>query len=161
MTKVFGLDQMYSKLIRRDFVPYSAFQRILICMWWLAITILVFIMVFMIFISHSFCKKRIFSCSLFIDINTVITPYLHQRFVNGMKAPSVRRISIRGNHFILINSMALEGDNCFLCRSTEITVKKIASKFYFPPFIIFQNTLLFVIECFLQISLFPIKEFES
>lgn len=63
-----------------------------------------------------------------IGFHYVITPYLHQRFVNGMKAPSVRRISIRGNHFILLNSMALEGDNCFLCRSTEITVKKIAKQ---------------------------------
>ncbi|XP_012286840.1 metallophosphoesterase 1 isoform X2 [Orussus abietinus] len=56
----------------------------------------------------------------------VITPYLNQRFINGMKAPSVRRISIRGNHFVLINSMALEGDGCFLCRPTEVAVNNIA-----------------------------------
>ncbi|KAG7207583.1 hypothetical protein KM043_009207 [Ampulex compressa] len=55
-----------------------------------------------------------------------ITPYLNQRFVNGFKASSVRRVSIRGNHFVLINSMALEGDGCFLCRPTEIAINKIA-----------------------------------
>ncbi|XP_066594537.1 metallophosphoesterase 1 isoform X2 [Prorops nasuta] len=55
-----------------------------------------------------------------------ITPYLNQRFINSMKTPSVRRISLRGNHFVLINSMALEGDGCFLCRPTEIALNKIA-----------------------------------
>ncbi|XP_020290712.1 metallophosphoesterase 1 isoform X2 [Pseudomyrmex gracilis] len=55
-----------------------------------------------------------------------ITPYRNQRFINGMKSPSVRRLSIRNNHFVLINSMALEGDGCFLCRQTEIAVNKIA-----------------------------------
>ncbi|XP_011866752.1 PREDICTED: metallophosphoesterase 1 isoform X1 [Vollenhovia emeryi] len=57
-----------------------------------------------------------------------ITPYRNQRFINGMKSPNVRRLSLRDNHFVLINSMALEGDGCFLCRPTEIAVNKIASK---------------------------------
>lgn len=60
-----------------------------------------------------------------------ITPYLNQRFVNGLKSPSVKRVSIRGNHFVLINSMALEGDGCFLCRPTEIALNKISSKITF------------------------------
>ncbi|KAH0945633.1 hypothetical protein HN011_001189 [Eciton burchellii] len=55
-----------------------------------------------------------------------ITPYHNQRFINGLKSPNVRRISIRDNHFVLINSMGLEGDGCFLCRPTEIAVNKIA-----------------------------------
>ncbi|RLU21082.1 hypothetical protein DMN91_007698 [Ooceraea biroi] len=55
-----------------------------------------------------------------------ITPYRSQRFINGLKSPSVRRVSVRGNHFVLINSMALEGDGCFLCRPTEIAVNKLA-----------------------------------
>ncbi|XP_012252317.2 metallophosphoesterase 1 isoform X2 [Athalia rosae] len=57
-----------------------------------------------------------------------IIPYLNQRFVNGMKAPNVRKISIRGNHFVLLNSMALEGDGCFLCRPTEIALDRIAKQ---------------------------------
>ncbi|XP_051156339.1 metallophosphoesterase 1 isoform X2 [Leptopilina boulardi] len=61
-----------------------------------------------------------------VGFHYVITPYLSQRFISGMKAPSVRRISIRGNHFVLINSMALEGDGCFLCRPTEIAINKIS-----------------------------------
>lgn len=65
---------------------------------------------------------------LITNIFLGITPYLNQRFVNGLKSPSVKRVSIRGNHFVLINSMALEGDGCFLCRPTEIALNKIASK---------------------------------
>lgn len=61
-----------------------------------------------------------------IGFHYAVTPYLNTRFVKNMKAPSVRRISIRGNHFILINSMALEGDGCFLCKPTEIAINKIA-----------------------------------
>ncbi|KAK0179388.1 hypothetical protein PV327_005145 [Microctonus hyperodae] len=55
-----------------------------------------------------------------------ITPYLSNRFVRGMKAPNVRRISIRGNHFVLTNSMALEGDGCFICRPVEDALNEIA-----------------------------------
>ncbi|XP_076632755.1 per1-like protein PGAP5 isoform X1 [Colletes latitarsis] len=62
-----------------------------------------------------------------IGFHYAITPYLNQRFMNGLKSPSVRRVSIRGNHFVLINSMALEGDGCFLCRPTEIALNKIAA----------------------------------
>lgn len=56
----------------------------------------------------------------------VISPYLSQRFMNAMRAPSVKRVTIRGNHFVLVNSMALEGDGCFLCRPAEVALHKIA-----------------------------------
>ncbi|XP_046747456.1 metallophosphoesterase 1 [Diprion similis] len=57
-----------------------------------------------------------------------IIPYLNERFVNAMKAPSVERVSVRGNHFVLMNSMALEGDGCFLCKPTEMALKRIAKQ---------------------------------
>lgn len=57
-----------------------------------------------------------------------IVPYLNQRFVDSMKSPNARRISLRGNHFVLLNSMALEGDGCFLCRPTEIAINKISKQ---------------------------------
>ncbi|XP_053983084.1 metallophosphoesterase 1 [Hylaeus volcanicus] len=62
-----------------------------------------------------------------IGFHYAITPYLNQRFINGLKSPSVKRVSVRGNHFVLINSMALEGDGCFLCRPTEIALNRIAA----------------------------------
>lgn len=36
-------------------------------------------------------------------------------------------ITVRGNHFVLINSMAMEGDGCFLCRPAEVELSKIES----------------------------------
>ena len=58
-----------------------------------------------------------------------ISPYLSERFISAFKSPSVQLISIRGNHFILINSMAMEGDGCFLCRPAQIQLNQIASMF--------------------------------
>lgn len=81
---------------------------------------------------------------VYIFVPIVITPFLHERFVHSMDAPSVRRVTIRNNHFILLNSMALEGDGCFLCRPTELALNKMKSKFFqffFNKKVIFLNFL--------------------
>ncbi|KAJ0182005.1 hypothetical protein K1T71_002727 [Dendrolimus kikuchii] len=54
-----------------------------------------------------------------------ITPHLMQRFEDKMEAPPVRLISVRGNHFVLINSMAMEGDGCSLCSRAVSQIDKI------------------------------------
>jgi len=58
-----------------------------------------------------------------------ISPYLHERFASAFDAQSVRLVSVKGNHFVLVNSMAMEGDGCFLCRPAELQLQKISSKF--------------------------------
>lgn len=60
-----------------------------------------------------------------------ISPYLNERFINAFNAPSVKMASIRGNHFVLINSMAMEGDDCSLCRQAEVKLMAIAGKIRF------------------------------
>lgn len=57
-----------------------------------------------------------------------VSPYLNQRFVTAFNAPAVQLITVRGNHFVLVNSMALEGDGCFLCKPAEQQLTKIESK---------------------------------
>uniref|UniRef100_A0A1B6C6R9 Metallophosphoesterase 1 homolog n=1 Tax=Clastoptera arizonana TaxID=38151 RepID=A0A1B6C6R9_9HEMI len=57
-----------------------------------------------------------------------ISQYLKDRFVRAFNAPSVRLISVAGNHFVLINSMAMEGDGCFLCRPAELQLNKITAR---------------------------------
>ncbi|XP_039279955.1 metallophosphoesterase 1-like [Nilaparvata lugens] len=57
-----------------------------------------------------------------------ITPYLQDRFTRAFNMPSVKLISLKGNHFILINSMAMEGDGCFLCRPAEVQINKIIAR---------------------------------
>ncbi|BES88330.1 Calcineurin-like phosphoesterase [Nesidiocoris tenuis] len=59
-----------------------------------------------------------------------VTPYLDQRFSEVFDSPSVNLISLAGSHFVLINSMAMEGDGCFLCRSAELLLSNISSKLF-------------------------------
>ncbi|CAG9858701.1 unnamed protein product [Phyllotreta striolata] len=54
-----------------------------------------------------------------------VSPYLNHRFVQAFDAPAVRLVSVRGNHFVLVNSVALQGDGCFLCREAEQQLSKI------------------------------------
>lgn len=46
-----------------------------------------------------------------------------------MNTPSVQLVSVRGNHFVIINSMAMEGDGCFLCKEAEGLLKNISCKY--------------------------------
>ncbi|XP_967729.2 metallophosphoesterase 1 [Tribolium castaneum] len=57
-----------------------------------------------------------------------VSPYLNQRFVAAFNAPAVQLISVKGNHFVLVNSMALEGDGCFLCQPAEHQLSRIEKK---------------------------------
>lgn len=57
-----------------------------------------------------------------------ISPYLHERFASAFDAQSVRLVSVKGNHFVLVNSMAMEGDGCFLCRPAELQLQKISRR---------------------------------
>ncbi|XP_045513885.1 metallophosphoesterase 1 homolog isoform X2 [Pieris brassicae] len=61
-----------------------------------------------------------------IGFHYKITPQLANRFEVELHAPPVKLISIRGNHFILINSMAMEGDGCRLCSRAVAELEKIA-----------------------------------
>ncbi|CAL7935914.1 unnamed protein product [Xylocopa violacea] len=62
-----------------------------------------------------------------IGFHYATTPYLSQRFEDSFKAQSVTIISFKGNYFVLLNSIAMEGDGCFLCRPMELGLKKISS----------------------------------
>lgn len=55
-----------------------------------------------------------------------ISRHLKERFEKSFNVSSVEMINIRGNIFVLVNSMALQGDNCFLCKPAEQKLKEIA-----------------------------------
>ncbi|CAH2067160.1 unnamed protein product, partial [Iphiclides podalirius] len=61
-----------------------------------------------------------------IGFHYSITPQLANRFEKQLNSPPVRLISLRGNHFVLINSMAMEGDGCSLCSRAVAEIDKIA-----------------------------------
>ncbi|XP_032528960.2 metallophosphoesterase 1-like [Danaus plexippus] len=51
-----------------------------------------------------------------------------ERFSKLLNAPSVQHIILKDNHFVLINSMALEGDSCDLCQKAQMSIDKIAER---------------------------------
>ncbi|XP_049867569.1 metallophosphoesterase 1-like isoform X2 [Pectinophora gossypiella] len=61
-----------------------------------------------------------------IGFHYKITPSLAHRFEKKLDAPPVRLMSVRGNHFVLVNSMAMEGDGCRLCARAVNLIEKIA-----------------------------------
>lgn len=60
-----------------------------------------------------------------IGFHYEISPYRHNIFAEAFNASSVKIFTVRNNHFVLLNSMALEGDGCFLCKPAEKELTKI------------------------------------
>ncbi|CAH1780397.1 unnamed protein product [Owenia fusiformis] len=48
------------------------------------------------------------------------------RFTEGFNTSSVEHITIDGSNFILVNSMAMEGDGCHMCLKAESKLKEIS-----------------------------------
>ncbi|KAI5743349.1 hypothetical protein M8J77_017172 [Diaphorina citri] len=55
-------------------------------------------------------------------------PYLNDRFSRAFNSSMVKLLSIKGSYFVLINSMALEGDGCFLCKPAQDRISLISAK---------------------------------
>ncbi|CAH0405349.1 unnamed protein product [Chilo suppressalis] len=51
-----------------------------------------------------------------------------ERFVKLLHAPAVQFLTLKGNNFVLINSMAMEGDNCELCTEARSYIDDIPKK---------------------------------
>ncbi|XP_072942989.1 metallophosphoesterase 1 homolog [Epargyreus clarus] len=51
-----------------------------------------------------------------------------QRFVKLLKSPSVQHIYLKGSHFVLLNSMAMQGDSCRLCTGARNSIEKISGQ---------------------------------
>ncbi len=69
-----------------------------------------------------------------IGFHYAVTPYLRRRFYDAFgldsKKSGVRRITLKRNiHFVLVDSMAMHGDNCFFCEPARRRVKEIADEF--------------------------------
>ncbi|XP_061708925.1 metallophosphoesterase 1 homolog [Cydia pomonella] len=55
-----------------------------------------------------------------------IRPGSAERFFKALNTSSVKLVTMKGSHFIFINSMAMEGDSCHLCREARFSLDKIA-----------------------------------
>ncbi|XP_054716513.1 metallophosphoesterase 1-like [Uloborus diversus] len=56
-----------------------------------------------------------------------ISDYLKERFEKSFNISSVEMITIKNNVFVLVNSMALHGDDCFLCKPAEEKLREISN----------------------------------
>ena len=54
-----------------------------------------------------------------------VTPYLNSRFEEAFSVSSVERFAIKNVQFVSINSMAMEGDQCFLCSEARTKLKQL------------------------------------
>uniref|UniRef100_A0A914QGX8 Calcineurin-like phosphoesterase domain-containing protein n=1 Tax=Panagrolaimus davidi TaxID=227884 RepID=A0A914QGX8_9BILA len=65
-----------------------------------------------------------------IGFHYALMPHHLDRFSRRFNIdPTVGYVNIGGNHFIVINSMALEKDGCKLCHQAEETIKELKEKF--------------------------------
>ena len=61
-----------------------------------------------------------------IGFHYAVTPYLDRRFREAFQTESVQLKLLGGEiPVVLINSVAFEGDSCFLCKSTSSRLSKI------------------------------------
>ncbi|XP_076470405.1 metallophosphoesterase 1-like [Babylonia areolata] len=61
-----------------------------------------------------------------IGFHYMITPHKRQRFEEAFGSRSVGMLKVKGIVFILLNSMAMEGDKCDMCRETRKALGKVA-----------------------------------
>jgi len=59
----------------------------------------------------------------------LIPPFLERFSRTFNRDEAVDHVEFKGNHFILINSMAMERDGCRLCHSAEEAIKKLKKRF--------------------------------
>ncbi|XP_320098.4 metallophosphoesterase 1 homolog [Anopheles gambiae] len=64
-----------------------------------------------------------------IGFHYATRPNLVQRFGEKFNNTGVSLISMRGVHFVAINSIAMEGDGCYLCEKAERELKSIETIF--------------------------------
>ncbi|CAL8097404.1 unnamed protein product [Orchesella dallaii] len=57
-----------------------------------------------------------------------IIPYLHNRFNKAFNVSSVRLLKLKGSNFLMLNSMAMEMDGCFLCSAAIKSLQDISKK---------------------------------
>jgi hypothetical protein len=63
-----------------------------------------------------------------IGFHYAVTPYLNFRFSKAFQVGPVERFSVKGVQFVSVNSMALEGDGCFLCSEGEAALHQTAKE---------------------------------
>ena len=72
------------------------------------------------------CEVCIVKVPIVHDCHFRITPHKQQRFEEAFGSRSVAMLNIRGIVFVLLNSMAMEGDGCEMCRETVRALHQVS-----------------------------------
>eukprot|EP00095_Tigriopus_kingsejongensis_P010160 maker-scaffold575_size133042-snap-gene-0.36 protein:Tk10160 transcript:maker-scaffold575_size133042-snap-gene-0.36-mRNA-1 annotation:"metallophosphoesterase 1 isoform x1" len=62
-----------------------------------------------------------------IGFHYAVTPESNRRFEAAFRTPAIDQFALRGVHFVSVNSMAMEGDRCFLCTRARQQLHRVAS----------------------------------
>ena len=65
------------------------------------------------------------SCDIIPDFISRMSDSKRQRFESAFDSPSVKIMTLKDVIFVLVNSMALEGDGCNVCKAAEEELKNI------------------------------------
>ena len=63
-----------------------------------------------------------------IGFHYAVSPYLDKRFRTAFRTRSVRRVRLKNVTVVLINSVAFEGDGCFLCADAAEALVKVGKE---------------------------------
>ncbi len=63
-----------------------------------------------------------------VGFHYAVTPYLSSRFERAFGAPPVDLFSYKGVTFVAVNSVAMEGDKCFLCEDAKKRLKEVSER---------------------------------
>ena len=63
---------------------------------------------------------------LIMLINCRINELKLRRFSRGLSSPSVRMLRFKEITFVLVNSMAFEGDGCDMCHDAQLKLSRIS-----------------------------------
>ncbi|KAL1491182.1 hypothetical protein ABEB36_011820 [Hypothenemus hampei] len=63
-----------------------------------------------------------------IGFHYAVQKHRKQRFDTAFNTSGVQLLTLKGSHFVLVNSIALEGDGCSFCYSAEVQLAEISKK---------------------------------
>lgn len=78
-------------------------------------------------------------------------PFFMGRFEEAFNNTGVQMYTLQDNHFIFINSMAMENDGCHFCETAKMELNNIAGNYNLTPLqvvILYEINDLRIYKCF-------------
>lgn len=79
-------------------------------------------------VDESQTEIRVVAGNHDMGFHYAVTPKLNSRFEGTFGVKTVDRFAMKGVHFVTVNSMAMEGDQCFLCKQAEQDLSQVVKE---------------------------------